>query len=208
MGNANGESDEQPAHSVTVNNFLLAKTEVTQIQWRAVMGVDTLMLALDDCTKCPIQRVSWDDIQEFIKKLNAKTGKSYRLPTEVEWEYAARGGQQSHGYQYAGSNDVEEVAWYLLNLKGKIQPVGKKKPNELGLYDLSGNAAEWCQDWYGSYSTDNPSNNPKGPNSGSSRVVRGGSFNDYPASVRVTFRDRGRPNSRSLGIGFRLALDQ
>ena len=125
----------------------------------------------------PVEQVSWKDVQEFIQKLNALTGKTYRLPTEAEWEYAARGGNQSQGYKYAGSNTVGDVAWHYGNSDHKTHPVGQKQPNELGLYDMSGNVWEWCQDWYGDYSS-SAQTNPTGPSSGSYRVLRGGSWSN------------------------------
>lgn len=206
MGDANGGSDEKPVHSVSLNNFYLGKTEVTQAQWQAVMGSNPS--SFNNCDQCPVESVSWDDAQEFIKKLNAKTGKTYRLPTEAEWEYAARGGK-SATYTYAGSNTVDEVAWYSSNSGYKTHPVGEKKANELGLYDMSGNVWEWCQDWYADdYYAKSPSSNPPGPTTGSLRVIRGGSWNVNPAYLRVAFRGYGTPDRRDDGIGFRLARQQ
>ena len=155
--------------------------------------------------QCPVERVSWDDCQEFIKKLNRLTGKNFRLPTEAEWEYAARGGNKSKGYKYSGSNDADAVAWYNKNSGSKTQPVAQKQSNELGLYDMSGNVWEWCQDWYGKYSSRSQSN-PKGANTGSDRVLRGGSWFDYARYVQVSYRHNCTPDTRFSGYGLRLAL--
>jgi formylglycine-generating enzyme required for sulfatase activity len=172
------------------------------------MGSDPLQLGFKGCDQCPVERVSWDDVQEFIKKLNAKTGKTYRLPTEAEWEYAARGGGKQT-YAYAGSNTVNEVAWYSSNAGSKTHPVGEKKANELGLYDMSGNVREWCQDWYADdYYAKSPSSNPQGLSTGSNRVLRGGSWFDNPAYVRVADRTYYTPDFRYDNIGFRLARQQ
>jgi formylglycine-generating enzyme required for sulfatase activity len=151
-----------------------------------------------------VEEVSWDDVQEFIHKLNALTGKEYRLPTEAEWEYAARGGNQSRGYKYSGSNNVGDVAWYGDNSGSKTHPVGTKQANELGIYDMSGNVWEWCQDWYGSYSSSSQTN-PVGASSGSGRVDRGGSWSSYAGIVRVCDRDYGTPGNRYDNLSFRLA---
>ena len=199
------ESDEKPAHQVTLSDFYIGKYEVTQRQWRTIMGSDPPELAFKGCDDCPVERVSWDDIQEFLKKLNQKTGKKYRLPTEAEWEYAARGASASLStqYKYAGSNTIDEVAWYSSNSGDKTQHVGGKKPNELGLYDMSGNVMEWCSDWFGSYSS-SAQTNPRGPSSGSHRVLRGGSWYYGAQFCRMTYRNRNSPVSRIHNRGFRL----
>jgi formylglycine-generating enzyme required for sulfatase activity len=155
-----------------------------------------------------VERVSWNDIQEFLSKLNAKTGKTYRLPTEAEWEYAARGGSQSRGYKYAGSNSLDEVAWYTDNSGSKTHPVGQKKANELGLYDMSGNVWEWCaDDWHGSYSGA-PSTGRAWIDSprASSRVFRGGGWDGGARYCRVSYRGNYTPSFRGSALGFRLAL--
>ena len=198
---SDAQSDEKPTHSVTVSDFYIGKYEVTQAQWKAVMGSNPSYFKGDNL---PVEWVSWDDIQEFIKKLNAQTGKRFRLPTEAEWEYAARGGNQSKGYKYSGSNSVYDVAWYYSNSDNKTHPVGQKRPNELGIYDMSGNVFEWCQDWEGNYSSSSQTN-PSGPSSGTCRVLRGGCWVDYSSYSRVSYRLSLTPGSRKNGSGFRLA---
>ena len=153
----------------------------------------------------PVEQVSWNEVQEFITKLNAQTGKRFRLPTEAEGEYAARGGNQSKGYKYSGSNSISEVAWYTDNSNSKTHPVGQKTPNELGIYDMSGNVWEWCQDWYGSYSSSSQTN-PTGPSSGSYRVLRGGCWYTFAGICRVSNLTYYNPDYRSDYFGFRLAL--
>ena len=155
----------------------------------------------------PVEKVSWNDIQKFIKKLNTKTGLNYRLPTEAEWEYAARGGvktQNSASQKYSGSNNINEIAWYD-NSNSKTHSVGGKKANELGIYDMSGNVWEWCNDWYdSSYYKNSPKNNPQGASSGSSRVYRGGSWGNYARYCRVAYRYRYYPGGSGGDLGFRL----
>jgi formylglycine-generating enzyme required for sulfatase activity len=197
------DGDEKPAHSVTLGDYYIGETEVTQAQWRAVMGNSPSDFT--DCDECPVEQVSWYDMQDFISKLNSRSGGvRYRLPTEAEWEYAARGGSLSKGYKYAGSNDLNEVAWYDDNSGNKTHPVKKKKSNELGLYDMSGNVYEWCSDWKGSYSSGSQTN-PTGPNTGVIRVHRGGSWNYDARACRVSFRHNGGPDIRLNFLGFRLA---
>jgi formylglycine-generating enzyme required for sulfatase activity len=197
------DDDERPARQVTVSDFHIGKYEVTQAQWRGVMGNNPSNFS--GCDQCPVEYVSWNDVQEFISKLNAMTGKRYRLPTEAEWEYAARGGSQSRGYKYSGSSNVGSVAWYDGNSGDKTHSVGQKSPNELGLYDMSGNVWEWCQDWYGNYSSGSQTN-PRGPSSGSIRVNRGGSWSYDARGTRVSNRYSDSPGIRSYLLGFRLAL--
>ena len=201
---SNENSDEKPIHSVTLSDFLIGKYEVTQKQWRDVTGNDPSYFK--NCDNCPIEQVSWNDIQEFIQKLNQKTGKNYRLPTEAEWEYAARGGKKRKGYISSGSNSLGDVAWYTDNSGSKTHPAGQKQPNELGLFDMSGNVWEWCSDWYGSdYYQSSPSSNPKGASTGSNRVLRGGSWFDYALYCRTALRNYFYPGNRDFFIGFRLA---
>ena len=153
----------------------------------------------------PVEQVSWDVCQEFVKKLNQMTGMQFRLPTEAEWEYAARGGNKSRGYRYAGNNNLDEVAWHDKNSGRRTHPIKQKQANELGLYDMSGNVMEWCQDWYGNYSS-SAQTNPKGPASGSRRVYRGGGWCLNAGRCRVSFRYGNTPTLRLNSLGFRLAL--
>jgi formylglycine-generating enzyme required for sulfatase activity len=197
------EDDEKPTHQVTLNSYYIGKYEVTQKQWQEVMGTNPSYFKGDNL---PVENVSWNDVQEFIRKLNAQTGKNYRLPTEAEWEFACRGGARSAHYKYAGSNNIDDVVWYKDNSNSKTHAVGTKQANELGIYDMSGNVREWCSDWYGAYSS-SPQTNPKGVASGSYRVRRGGNWYDNAQDVRVTYRTCTTPDSRSLICGFRLALN-
>ena len=197
--------DEKPAHRVTLtHDYYMGETEVTQALWRAVMGCNPSYFRGDDL---PVEEVSWDDCQEFIRRLNQTTGKKFRLPTEAEWEYAARGGNRSRGYQYAGSNNPDDVAWYRFNSGRNTHPVKTKRPNELGLYDMSGNVWEWCQDWYGEYSRA-PQTNPTGPATASSRVFRGGSWHNGARYCRVAYRNYDAPDCRDGNLGLRLALSE
>jgi formylglycine-generating enzyme required for sulfatase activity len=188
-------------HEVELRSFIIQRTEVTQELWQAVMGSNP---SKDKSWKDnPVTDVSWEDCQAFIKKLNSITWKKYRLPTEAEWEYAARGGRLSKGYKYAGSNNLDEVAWYNGNSNQKIHPVAEKKPNELGLYDMSGNVWEWCNDWYGEYRL-KLKNNPQGPDNGNDRVMRGGSWGYDAVFCLVAIRDDRDPDYRYDFGGFRL----
>jgi len=193
--------NETPVHKVTVSDFYIGKFEVTQKQWVAIMGTNPSFFKGDHL---PVERVSWHETQEFIRRLNEATGKNYRLPTEAEWEYAARGGAQSQGCMYSGSNNLYNVAWFKDNSADCTHPVGSKKPNELGIYDMSGNVCEWCCDWYGSYAV-SEQQNPKGAASGSSRVCRGGSWYHVAKNLRVSSRDSNKPDECYSIIGFRLA---
>ncbi len=199
--------DENPVHEVQVNDFEMGQYEVTQALWEAVMGENPSWFM--DCAQCPVEQVSWDDIQVFLKRLNEQTGSQYRLPTEAEWEYAARGGQQSRGYQYAGSNDPGVVAWYEENTGEKTHPVGQKEPNELGLYDMSGNVWEWVQDCGHDSYRGAPSDGRawESENSGdcSKRVLRGGSWIFTPRYLRAAYRFRTTPGNRNIDVGVRLA---
>ncbi|MBQ9363829.1 MAG: formylglycine-generating enzyme family protein [Bacteroidaceae bacterium] len=199
---ADAYNDEAPLHSVTLSDYFMGETEVTQALWVAVMGNNPSNRQGDNL---PVEQVSWDDCQEFITKLNTLTGQTFRLPTEAEWEYAARGGSKSQGYKYSGSNIIEDVAWYTGNSSSKTHDVGTKQPNELGLYDMSGNVWEWCQDWFDDYSS-NAQTNPTGASSGSYRVDRGGGWNYAARGCRVSFRDSCTPTYTNYSFGFRLAL--
>jgi len=211
MGAADNDTEawdnEKPAHQVKLSSYSIGETEVTQALWQAVMG-DNPSYFQGDLNR-PVDDVSWNACQTFISKLNELTGKSFRLPTEAEWEFAARGGNLSQGYKYSGSNDIEEVAWYKLNaeyVSAETRAVATKSPNELGLYDMSGNVWEWCQDWYKStYYSNSPTVNPTGPVSGSIHVFRGGCWLSYPLSCRVLRRGED-PYYANHVLGLRLAL--
>ena len=194
--------DEKPTHNVTLSDYYIGKFEVTQELWQAVMGSNPSDFKGNNL---PVEQVSWNDVQEFITKLNQKTGANFRLPTEAEWEYAARGGNKSRGYKYSGNNTIGNVAWYWDNSNEKTHQVGTKSPNELGIYDMSGNVWEWCQDWYGDYSSGSQTN-PIGSSSGSFRVLRGGSWNNRARLCRVSLRNYYFPDRGSYYFGFRLVL--
>ncbi|MCD7935263.1 MAG: formylglycine-generating enzyme family protein [Tannerellaceae bacterium] len=211
--------NEKPVHEETVSTFYIGRYEVTQKLWNAVMGPGQSWSYNSDCEDCPVERVSWKDAQEFISKLNALTEKTFRLPTETEWEYAARGGNRSKGYKYSGSNKVDEVAWYIENYekskygnRGTTHPVGMKKPNELGIYDMSGNVWEWCDDWYTKeYEHDGKVIHQGWPFKGDRvffrRIIRGGSWGGTAEGCRVSFCDYDVGDYRDEYGGFRLALD-
>lgn len=222
MGKNYSFSEERPAHSVTVSTYYIGETEVTQELWQAVMG-DNPSIFIG--SKKPVNHVSWNDCQDFVTRLNSRLGQSFRMPTEAEWEFAARGGNNSRGYEYAGSDMPNDVAWYWNNSGDRyidadyntdfdlgtnnnlrVHDVKTKMANELGIYDMSGNVEEWCQDFYGYYSNSNQTN-PTGPTSGSARVFRGGSFGSPASAVTVTTRFGWDPSERSGGdTGLRLAL--
>ena len=203
--------DELPAHEVTLSPYSIGQTEVTQELWRAVMGNNPS--SFKGNLQRPVEQVSWEDCQEFIVRLNAITGKHFRLPTEAEWEFAARGANKSGGYCYAGSDIIGDVAWYLYNsyAVGVSSPdygtheVSTKHGNELNLYDMSGNVFEWCADWYGPY-TEDAQTNPVGPATGQRRVTRGGGWFSVGADCRVSSRNYESPNTRNYSLGFRLAM--
>ncbi len=198
--NEAGRLGTECQHTVTVGSFNMGQYEVTQAQWKAIMGKNPSYFK--DCDDCPVENVSWNEIQEFIKTLNWRVttgGKKYRLPTEAEWEYAARGGNRSKGYQqYAGSNTLGSVAWYDANAGNKTHPVGGKSPNELGLFDMSGNVWEWCQDVYKACPCDNEARE------GVHRVNRGGGWHFSSRYCRAASRDDREPGYRDSHLGFRL----
>ena len=197
--------DEKPTHQVTLtNDYYMGKYEVTQALWQAVMNSNPSYFKGDNL---PVEQVSWDDCQEFLSKLNSITGKTFRLPTEAEWEYAARGGKKSRGYQYSGSNNLSDVAWYKDNSDRKTHAVGSKQANELGIYDMSCNVREWCQDWYGSYSSSSQVN-PIGANSGYHRVCRGGGWYFTARNCRSSYRNSISPDGRGYDFGLRLVLSE
>ena len=210
-----GFDDEKPVHEVTLSSYYLAETPVTQTQWRAVMGSNPSYFS--GCDQCPVEQVSWEDIvNEFLPKLNQLTGKTYRLPTEAEWEYAAR--ERGRKVRFGNGKDIADLkeinfdgrASYknhysvVGKYRGKTTPVRSFAPNALGLYDMSGNVWEWCSDWFGDYPS-TAQTNPKGPLSGSHRVNRGGSWTNSPLNTRVAIRSGSAPAHRSGNLGFRLA---
>ena len=197
------QDDEKPQHEVVLSDYFIGETQVTQALWTAVMGGNPSDFIGDNK---PVEYVSWYDCQNFIKKLNSKTGQLFRLPTEAEWEYAARGGIISRGYRYAGSDNIDEVAWHAENCN-ETHLVKQKKANELGLYDMTGNVSEWCQSRYGSY-RNRKETNPTGPSEGKERVLRGGDWASFMQCGRVAARSAGLPEMRFHNFGFRLALAQ
>ena len=206
MGSDDDGKDALPIHRITVSDFYIGKFEITQAQWRTIMGNNPSNF--QNCDHCPVENVSWDDTQDFIVKLNQKTGRHYRLPTEAEWEYAARGGSTSDGYIFSGSNDLSRVGWYVDNSGGKTHPDGQKAANELGIYDMTGNVWEWCQDWFRTdYYANSPAKNPRGPSTGSVKVYRGGGFDYSKLNCRVAYRFNDAPDYRNFNLGFRLVLE-
>lgn len=194
------ENDEYPVHSVTLSDYYISEFEVTKELWEAVMKKNP---SHHKDNHLPVDGVSWEKCQEFITKLNQLTGKKFRLPTEAEWEFAARGGNNSKGYRYSGTDDLNKV-WYLWISNGKSHPVGQFLPNELGIYDMSGNLWEWCSDWYGPYNKSSQTD-PTGQSWGNYHVLRGGSFNYGGNGCRVSIRYYGSPSHSDSDIGFRLA---
>ncbi len=199
---SDADDNEKPTHRVTVSSYYIGQTEVTQALWQAVM--DNNPSHFKGLNR-PVENISYNDCKAFIRKLNSLTGQNFRLPTEAEWEFAARGGNKSRGYKYAGSDNLSTVAWYDNNSGNATHPVAQKSPNELGLYDMSGNVWEWCYDWYGNYSS-NAQTKPQGPYSGSYRVGRGGGCYGFARSCRVSYRSSGTPSSSYCNLGLRLAL--
>ena len=211
---SDADSNEQPVHQVTLSTYSIGETEVTQALWKAVMGTTVRQQRrkanrswpmCGEGANYPMYYVSWEECQTFVQKLNQLTGKRFRLPSEAEWEYAARGGNKSRGYKYSGSSNVDDVAWYWENSGSNTYPVKTKRANELGLYDMSGNVWEWCQDWDGDYSSSSQVN-PTGPSSASNRVYRGGGWSSDARGCRVSRRAWYAPYSRDSHLGLRLAL--
>ena len=200
----NPDDDEKPVHEVTLSPYYIGETEVTQALWETVMGKNPSNVK---GANMPVEDVSWYDCQDFIQKLNKKTGLQFRLPTEAEWEFAARGGNKSLGYQYSGSNSLCDVAWCTDHSGYQTHDVKTMQPNELGLYDMSGNVWEWCQDWYGSYSSGSQTN-PTGASSGFSRVNRGGSLECNDKFYRSSYRGSCTPSFRDSNLGLRLSLSE
>ena len=209
------ESDESPARQTTVSSYYIGMLEVTQSQWEKVMGTTIYQQRNKEAPGCdllgvgpeyPMYYVSWEEAKEFCARLSRQTGRTYRLPTEAEWEYAARGGKKSEGSKYSGGWSIGDVAWYGGNSGNSTHSCGTKRSNALGLYDMSGNVWEWCEDWYGSQYLQYDSNNPKGAGSGSRRVARGGSWFNGAESCRVSSRDDLTPSNRYGSLGFRVVL--
>lgn len=195
--------DERPSHKVTLRAYAIAKYPVTQALWKAVMGSNPSRFKGDDL---PVESVSWDEVQMFIKRLNQLTGLNYRLPTEAEWEFAARGGLNPNPTRFCGGAELPEYGWYFSNAENTTHPVGLKRPNTLGIYDMSGNVWEWCSDYYGKYPDDDVEN-PTGPSKGSARVLRGGAFSTLDKQCRVTSRKSLYQAGKDFSTGFRLAMD-
>ena len=203
----NGENWERPTHTVTLSNFKMAKTETTVLQWREYCNDigRPFPAGMEDYPSDAVMAfVNWNDAVGYCKWLSNKTGEHYRLPTEAEWEFAARGGNETKGHKYAGSFNIEYVGWYNANAKG-IHEVALKQPNELGLYDMTGNVLEWCSDIYGAYSSASAVN-PRGPATGSYRVLRGGSWDDILSYCRISFRSSEALETRYGYIGFRVVV--
>lgn len=211
MGSTTGKSDEKPVHSVTLDSYYIAECEVTQAQWQKIMGTNlseqrskaraSSTYGVGD--SYPMYYVSWDEAQAFCRRLSEITGKTYILPTEAMWEYAARGGKHNDSSQFSGHYMVDVVAWYHDNSSRATHAVKQKRPNKLGLYDMSGNVWEWCSDWKGDYSSSSQTN-PTGPSSGSYRVLRGGSWYNFAFCCHVAYRHCGPPSSRGASSGFRV----
>ena len=193
---------EKPVHRVTLSDYYIGRCEVTQELWEAVMGSNPSCFI---GAQNPVESVSWNDCQEFVSRLNSLTGRTFRLPTEAEWEYAARGGNKSSHYKYSGSGNIGDVAWYSSNSGSSTHAVGTKSLNELGICDMSGNVQEWCSDWFDDYSA-GAQTNPQGPSSGSNRVLRGGSGGHGARYCRVSNRDGSFPGNSYYGVGLRLVL--
>lgn len=201
---SDAKKNEKPAHQVTLSSYYIGCTEVTQQLWQAVMGSNPSYYKGD---RRPVEQVSWNDCQTFLNRLNGLTGKRFRLPTEAEWEFAARGGVMSRGCKYSASNYVDNVAWYSGNSGGTTHNVATKQPNELGLYDMSGNVWEWCSDRYDSYSS-TAQTNPTGPNIDSEYVHRSGSWSDVASTCRTSYRNGGTSGYSSVFLGLRLCLSE
>lgn len=205
MGSKTGGSDKKPVHTVRLDDFYIGKYEVTQAQYKAVMGDDGHLNFFEGYPDCPAERISWYNAVRFITKLNALSGEEYRLPTEAEWEYAAKGGNKSRSFKYSGSDSACDVAWRNDNADLMTHPVGLKTPNELGIFDMSGNVWEWCSDFYSeSYYSISPKRNPYGPATGTGRVIRGGSWFQDSFGLNITDRKGINPEWQLGFVGFRL----
>ena len=209
MGNNRSPAADEAEHPVLLKPFRVSRFEVSQEQWEAVMGSNPSLNR--GCAACPVENVSWEDVMIFIRRLNSLTNQRYRLPTEAEWEYVAKAGGKAEIDKAGGTEEfIKKTAWNFVNSNGQTQPVGKKQPNVLGLYDLTGNVSEWCMDWYGAffYKEDFTEKNPEGPPLGKEKIVRGGNYKDYIGDrFRPSFRNKLNPKSKSSQVGFRLAMD-
>lgn len=214
MGRNSGSSDEKPVHSVTVSSFSIGKYPVTVGQYKKFCESTGRQMPKDTPSwgwnnSHPMVLVNYNDAVAYCNWLGEEYGGDWRLPTEAEWEYAAKGGNKSNGYTYSGSNDLETVGWFSDNAGGQTNRVGRKKANELGIYDMSGNVWEWCRDWYvDDYYANSPKNNPRGPATGSYRLLRGGSFNYSSAESHVANRSILTPDLLFFTLGFRVVLSQ
>jgi len=205
MGNDAGNTDAKPAHQVKLTDFLIGKYELTQSQWNAIVDSNPSKV---ECAECPLSDMSWVQLQEFIEKLNKRTGKKFRLPTEAEWEYAAQGGKKSKGFQYSGSDSIAELGWLDFNSGAKAHPVGLLKPNELGLFDMNGNAWELCEDWYDpKYYKRSPTENPVNTKPAKYRVSRGASWMSPPHYCQRNYRNTDHPHHKRGNGGFRLVME-
>lgn len=195
--------DEFPAHEVVLETFFISETEVTQKLWISLMGNNpSEFVGLNR----PVEQVSWHECQKFVEQLKQETNKPYRLPTEAEWEYAARGGNRSHHYKFSGNNNLDIVGWYSHNSNKCTHEVKSKEQNELGIYDMNGNVWEWCQDWYGLYSG-GKQYSPQGPVAGEHKIIRGGGWNNVSEFFRTSYRGRNTPTRRGNNIGFRIVCN-
>ena len=193
---------EAPVHEVSMTSYAIGKFEVTQAQWIAAMGTNPSVVQGDSL---PVENVTWEQVQEFISILNENSGLSYRLPTEAEWEFASRGGNKSHGFSYSGYSVLGACGWYYSNSAATTHKIGNKTPNELGIYDMSGNVREWCNDWFGYYSPESVYN-PQGAEYGSVKVNRGGSWTTPAVNCRNSYRHTDYPYEAAHDLGFRLVL--
>jgi formylglycine-generating enzyme required for sulfatase activity len=205
MGSDDGKKDARPAHEVTLNDFHIGKFELTQEQWTAIMGYNPSQFA---CMKCPVNDMGWEQLQDFLQKLSERTGRKFRLPTEAEWEYAAQGGKKTQGFLYSGSNDLAEVAWLKTNGSDQQHEVGQLKPNELGLYDMNGNAWELCEDWYDpKFYSRSEAKNPVNTKPAKYRVSRGASWMSPSKYCFRWARNNDHPHHRRGNGGFRVVME-
>jgi formylglycine-generating enzyme required for sulfatase activity len=205
MGNNKGKKADRPEHQVQLDDFYIGMFEVTQNEWTALMGLNPSSIA---CGRCPVNDMTYDQIQQFVQKLSDRTGRKFRLPTEAEWEFAAQGGKKSKGFLYAGSNDLAEVGWLKFNGNDQQHEVGKLKPNELGLYDMNGNAWELCEDWYDpKFYARSETNNPVNTKPAKYRVSRGASWMSPAEYCYRWARNNDHPHHRRGNGGFRLVME-